>query len=154
MSFTVASATPIDRLTTLLTRLVKHHGLPPLDEDGLAAFVAAPGVSLLFFPEDPERVPESWDVAAVLPDLVKHLPEPCRAGVVPPETGRHLRNRYGFKLWPALIFLRDGGYLGAIEGMKDWAVFVTEARQILARPASRPPLGLDIHVEGGSSSCH
>ena len=150
----LSSDTPIDRLTLLLAKLVKHHGLPPLDETGLDTFATAPGVHLLFFPEDPERVPESWDVAAVLPDLVKSLPEPCEAGVIPPSSGRLLRERYGFKRWPALVFLRDGGYLGTIEGMKDWAVFVGEARNILTRPASRPPLNLNIPVEGGSPSCH
>lgn len=148
------NATPVDRLAVLLSRLVERHGLPPLDETSLDAFAAAPGLNLIFFPEDPERVPESWDVASILPDLLKSLPEPCRAGVVPPFSGRLLRGRYGFKRWPALVFLRDGGYLGAIEGMKDWAAFVADARAILARPASRPPLGIDIPVEGGSASCH
>lgn len=146
--------TPVDRLAILLARLVKHHGFPPLDEAGLEAFASAPGVNLLFFPEDPERAPESWDVAAILPELVKSLPEPCRTGVVPPASGRLLRERYGFKRWPVLVFLRDGGYLGAIEGMKDWAVFLAEAHQILSRPASRPPLNLNLPVEGGSSACH
>ncbi|SMF97738.1 hydrogenase-1 operon protein HyaE [Methylomagnum ishizawai] len=145
---------PMDRLATLLARLVKHHGLPLLDETGVEVFAAASGVNLLFFPEDPERVPESWDVAAILPELLKGLPESCRVGVVPPANGRLLRERYGFKRWPALVFLRDGGYLGAIEGMKDWAVFLAEARQILSRPASRPPLNLNIPVAGDSPACH
>ncbi|SMF97515.1 Hydrogenase-1 expression protein HyaE [Methylomagnum ishizawai] len=65
---------PMDRLATLLARLVKHHGLPLLDETGVEVFAAASGVNLLFFPEDPERVPESWDVAAILPELLKACP--------------------------------------------------------------------------------
>jgi len=155
MTFDTPSDLPIDRLTALLARLVNQHGLVSLDETGIDAFTCAPGASLLFFPEDPERVPESWDVAAVLPDLLKDFPQPCRAGVIPPGSGRVLRNRYGFKLWPALVFLRDGGYLGAIEGMRDWASFLAEARQILARPVSRPPtVGIEVRAEVEGPSCH
>lgn len=150
MSF---NAPPAGRLALLLARLAQHHGLVFLDEASLEAFVQAPGPALLFFPEDPERIPESWDVAAVLPDLLKHLPEPCRAGVIAPDPGRPPHARYGCKRWPALVFLREGAWLGAIEGMRDWAEFLAEARRILAGPARRPPVAIAILVTSAEASC-
>lgn len=146
------NATSKDRLSLLLARLVKHPGLVSLNETSLEAFTAGPGPALLFLPEDPERVPESWDVAAVLPDLLQQLPEPCRAGAVAPELGRPLHARYGCQRWPALVFLRDGAWLGTIEGMRDWAEFLAEARRILARPGRRPPL--NIAIAGAEAACH
>jgi hypothetical protein len=84
-------------------------------------------------------------MGVVLPEVLKELPEPCTSGIVPPEAGRVLRARYGFKQWPVLVILRDGRYLGMIEGMCDWPVFVAEARRIPARSSSRPPtVGIEV----------
>jgi hypothetical protein len=39
--------------------------------------------------------------------------------------------------------------------MRDWASFLAEARQILARPVSRPPtVGIEVHAENMAPSCH
>ena len=144
-----------DRLGRLLDKLTAGDGFTLLDEASVAAFADAPGACVLLFVEDPASVPESWDVGVVLPEVLKDLGHPCRTGVVTPETGRTIRGRYGFSRWPAAVFLRDGGYLGAIEGMKDWSVFVSEVRAILAGPVRRlPGIGVAVHVDRESPSCH
>ncbi|QSA97328.1 hydrogenase [Methylococcus sp. EFPC2] len=146
---------PPDRLAALIAKLTERDAFLLLDEAGEAAFAAAPGAAVLLFVEDPSTVPESWDVGVVLPEVLKDLGQPCRTGVVAPATGRSLRARYGFARWPAAVFLRDGGYLGAIEGMKDWPVLLAETRAILSGPVRRPPgLGVEVRVEGAASSCH
>lgn len=150
----MTATTPADRLSLLLTRLVKQHGFILLDESGIDAFNSVSGLSLLFCVEDPERVPETSDVAAVLPDLLRAFPESCRCAVIAAGSGQILRNRFGFKRWPALLLQRDGGYLGAIEGMHDWADFLAEAREILARPVRRPPgVGIEVRAEPVNPAC-
>jgi hydrogenase-1 operon protein HyaE len=54
---------------------------------------------------------------------------------------------------PALLFLRDGAYVGVIEGLRDWSEFVAEVRQMLAAPVSRPP-SIGIAVTAAQSGCH
>lgn len=149
------TSTRPDRLARLLDKLTARDGFERLDEAGATAFAANPGLCVLLFVEDPASVPESWDVGVVLPDLLKDLGHPCRAGVVPPDAGRALRARYGFSRWPAAVFLRDGGYLGTVEGMRDWPVFVAEVRQILASPVRRlPGIGVAVQADHGSPACH
>jgi hydrogenase-1 operon protein HyaE len=38
---------------------------------------------------------------------------------------------------PALLFLRDGAYVGVIEGLRDWNELVGEYDAMLLKPVSR-----------------
>lgn len=148
--------TPLpSRLGLMLQRLAENSSFTILDQASFDAFVAGAGLTVLLFAEGPNQHPETWDVSIVLPEILKGLPESGRAGVVVPEAGRVLKTRYGFRRWPTVVILRDGGYLGAIEGMRDWPIFVTEFQAILARPASRPPtVGIEVRSEGSAPTCH
>jgi hydrogenase-1 operon protein HyaE len=123
----------------LLQRLRTQYGYPFLDDASLAGFLAQPGEAVLFFVEEPERYRETLDVAVILPELAVASGKPFRVGVLLPEAARPLAPRYGLRRWPALVFLRGGEYLGAIEGLLDWAEFRTETARLLDAPASRPP---------------
>lgn len=145
----------LDAFAVLLDRFEKLHGFARLDEAGFEEFAAASGDCVVLFAEDPARVPETWDVAVVLPEVLKGLDGRLRAGVLDMASARRLAPRYGFGTWPALVFLRDGAYVGVIEGMRDWAVYRREVFAMLDKPAGRAPtLGVAVRAEGASGACH
>lgn len=132
----------------LLARL-RPRGVEPIaDADALAEFLGGPGEALLLFTDDPARVPECWDVAVILPEVLKELGTPPRAAVLLPELSRALQSRYGLTRTPALAAFRAGGWLGALEGVRDWSAYLAELPSLLARPVSRPPLP----IAGGPSA--
>lgn len=121
----------------LLERLVRDCGVPEVDAVSLDAFLAAPGDAVLFFSEDPRQHPESADVAVVLPELLAAFPGRLRAALVARASERELQKRYGFARWPALVFLRDGEYVGAVTGIHDWDEYLEKLRHMLAAPTRR-----------------
>jgi len=94
----------------------------------------------LFFADDPRRLPESWDVAVILPDILAAHRPALRVGLLDPHLGRELAAQFGVRIWPSLVFLRDGNYLGALDRMRDWDDYAVQIPDILARSASTPPL--------------
>lgn len=138
----------------LLDRLVAGHHLADLDETGFNAFMEAPGDGVVLFVEDPDKVAESWDLAVIFPDLLAAAGSAPRAGLLRPGEAAKIRPRFGFNRLPALLFLRDGGYVGVIEGLRDWSDFVAECVEMLQKPVSRAPtIGIAVTVDG-SSGCH
>ncbi|MBL8341343.1 MAG: hydrogenase [Rubrivivax sp.] len=118
------------------------------------AFEAAAGDAVVFFGGDPVRFPEALDVAVVLPELIAAAGRPVRVGVVPRDCEDAVARRYAVQRWPTLVFLRDGGYLGALSGMQDWQVYVAALREVLARePGRRPAPTIAIHA-AGATGCH
>jgi hydrogenase-1 operon protein HyaE len=154
MTDSTLAISPDSRTALMLDRLSGRHGFAVLDRVACEVFGDGSGLTVLLFAEDPNRVPESWDLSVALPEILKSLPRPWRAGVVVPEEGRALKARYGFKRWPAVVLLRDGGYLGAIEGMHDWREFLEEVHSIIKRSPRRPPsIGVEVVTEG-ANLCH
>lgn len=149
------SAVAAPNLAALDERL-RGRGFASLDERGFGAFAEAPGNAVVLFADEPARGGETWDVAVVLPEVLRELAAPVRAGFLMPAEARRLQPRYGFTTWPAVVFLRDGEYVGAIEGMRDWAAYRREVAEMLERPTSRPPT-LGIPVGSGAADdkhCH
>ena len=145
----------LERLSQRLAILEARHGYRLLDGDSFADFVAAPGAALILFAEDPAKVPETWDLTVILPEVVTRLDGPLRVGVLAPEAARGLAPRYGIRLWPALLALRDGAYLGTIEGLKDWSAYSRLLPELLATPPSRPPgIGIPVLNADAGTACH
>ncbi|MDO6460940.1 hypothetical protein Q4485_09550 [Granulosicoccaceae sp. 1_MG-2023] len=128
----------------LIDRLTDELGYPLLTADNREA-LSTSGTVCLFFSEDPKRYPEALDVAVVLPELVKAFDNSFTPVVVARGYDRELQREYGFRQWPALVFLRDGDYLGAIEKIRDWADYKDEIPAILAGSGKRAP-GIGIPV--------
>ena len=128
----------------LIDRLSDELGYPVLTTDNREALTAS-GTVCLFFSEDPKRYPEALDVAVVLPELVTAFAGDFTPVVVSREIDRELQREYGFRQWPALVFLRDGQYLGAMEKIRDWAEYKDEIPAILAGSGKRAP-GIGIPV--------
>lgn len=139
---------------SLLLRLQQQHRFTRVtDAHGLADF-AAHGSSVLLLTEQPGVCPEAWDLAVVLPELMTTFGTRLRAGFAAPAESASIAQRFGVGRFPALLFQRDGEYIGALEGMRDWASFGSAFERMLEQPASRAP-GIGIPVRTAmSSSCH
>lgn len=123
----------------LLKSIIDREGYRVLRHDEIDAATEALPFAMLFVAGDAERLTESDDVAVVMPELEKAL-----GGVVTPliadrTSERDIQRRYRFNAFPVLIFLRHGEYLGAIQRIKDWADYLREIPEILAREPSDPP---------------
>lgn len=146
-------------LHPLLKRLVAETGAAVLGPDDFDAWVSEPGAAMLVFAEDPERYKETLDIAVIVPELHAARPGAFRVALLPPVASRALAPRYGFARWPAFVMLRDGQYLGAVDGIRDWDVYVGELDRLLAAAPSRPPsVGIPVKLAGAAgaaeTSCH
>jgi hydrogenase-1 operon protein HyaE len=107
--------------------------------DGIDSVAAAPGLLGLLYTGDPGRSPESWDVCVVLPELLATFPG-MRAAILDPAQSAVAATRYGIDKLPALVVLRDGEYIGVIEGMRDWDVYLVAMRVLRDAPSQVPPV--------------
>jgi hydrogenase-1 operon protein HyaE len=123
----------------LLDRLMAKHGLSDLDQAGFQAFMDDPGAGVVLLTDEPDTAAENWDTAVIFPELLAAMGNPLRAAIMRPEHARSLMTRFGLGRLPALLFLRDGGYVGAIEGLRDWSEYVDECAAMLQKPVSRAP---------------
>ncbi|MFA7095665.1 MAG: hydrogenase-1 expression HyaE [Gammaproteobacteria bacterium] len=131
-------------ISPLIERLIRDLAYPQLTAENLEA-VTGRGTWMLFFTGDPKAVPESNDVAVVLPELVRAFPGRFSVAVVAREAETDLQRRYGFQRWPTLVLLRDGQYLGALSGMQDWDVYQREIARLLdGTPRRAPTIGIPV----------
>lgn len=142
-------------LHPLLRRLVQLTAGAVLDTGAFEAWAGAPGVAMLVFAEEPERQKETLDLAVIVPELHAVSQRGFRVGLLLPAAARALAPRYGFARWPAFVMLRDGQYLGAVDGLRDWEVYTAELQRLLAAAPSRPPtVGIAVRAAGAEPSCH
>jgi hydrogenase-1 operon protein HyaE len=134
----------------LIERLLTEFGYPAITLANHAAFVAQPGMNVLFFTGDPATVRDATDVAVVLPELVAAVDDRLAPGVVTDVYGDGdvLRRRYGVTEYPALVFVRAGEYVGTLARIRDWADYQAELPALFAAPPRRPP-GIGIPVVSG-----
>ena len=137
----------------LVTRLIEKYDATRLDESGFEAFAAEPGYTVLFFTEDPQRFKETLDVAVILPEIVQAVPQRLRIGVLPPPLATARAALYGVRRWPALVLLHDGGWLGNIEGLRDWADYLEAMNALLAGPVRPLPQKVIPVAAAAASSC-
>jgi hydrogenase-1 operon protein HyaE len=132
-------------LHPLLQRLVQQTSAAVLDAAGLDAWAGPSGAAMLVFAEEPDRIKETLDLAVIVPELHAALLGEFRVALLPPAAARAVAPRYGVDRWPAFVMLRDGCYVGSVEGLRDWDVYLAELRRLLAAPPARPP-GVGIAV--------
>ncbi len=64
-----------------------------------------------------------------------------------------MQRRYRFNAFPALVFLRGSGYLGAICRVLNWQEYLSEIASILAlEPSVPPPFELPGCVPGAGAN--
>lgn len=123
----------------LIDRLSSELGYPEITEDTHGEFVGGPGVGVLFFAGDPKKFRETNDVAVILPELVNAFPGRFRPAVVARSAELGLQMYYGFKTWPALVFVCSEGYLGTITGVQNWADYLSQIETLLSKKPGKPP---------------
>ncbi|MBA4176298.1 MAG: hydrogenase [Leptothrix sp. (in: Bacteria)] len=151
---------PAPDLHPLLARLVYLTHAAVLDAEGFDDWARQPGVAMVVFAEDPDRYKETLDLAVVVPELHATGGRHFRVGLLPPAASRAVAPRFGFARWPAFVMLRDGHYLGAVDGIRDWDVYTAELLRLLAAaPTRAPTVGIPVKAAGAPeasdpSSCH
>lgn len=123
----------------LLKSVIAREGLAVVGQDTLDDLAADLEYAALFFAGDAARHAESDDVAIILPELVRAFRGAFTPLVVARDAERPLQRRYRFNAFPALVFLRRGGYLGVIQRVLDWQDYGAEIAAILRREQSDPP---------------
>jgi hydrogenase-1 operon protein HyaE len=157
MTAEVAAPAAARPLHPLLERLLSVTPATVLSPDGFDAWAGAPGAALLVFTEDPVIYRETLDLAVIVPELAAALPGRFRTGLLLPAAARALASRYGFRRWPALVLLKDGRYVGAIDGLRDWQEYLDEFARLLAAEPTRPPtVGIAVNTAdaAGGRGCH
>lgn len=138
----------------LLERLRAQSKITLLDEEGLESFVMAGGDGMVLFTQEPDQQPETWDVAVILPEVLKLTGDRLRAAIITPELARKEKARFGITRWPSLVFVRDGDYVGVIDGMRNWEEYTREIAAMLEKPVGRAPsVGIPVTAAGGATSC-
>ncbi len=139
----------------LIEQLFTRHGCVHVDAETLDAFAAVPGHAMLVFTEDPVRYKETLDLAVIAPEVAKAFPGAFRIGVLLPPDSRKVATRYGFARWPALVLLKDGQYVGAIDGLRNWDEYLEDMQRLLAAEPTRPPsIGIAVKTSGNAGPCH
>lgn len=136
----------------LVAQLFTRHAYAALHADSFDDFVAQPGHALLMFIEDPMRFKETLDLAVIVPELQRAFPGRFTVGVLMPVAARQFQVRYGFNRWPAIVLLKDGLYVGAIDGLHDWDVYLEQLGALLSAAPTRPPsVGIAVRGPAGTA---
>ena len=123
----------------LVQKMIDRHGYPIINEENVDNFLQEHEYAVLFFTENPKNFPESNDVAVILPELMQAFGGRIAVGVVGRDCERPLQARFRFKGYPALVFLRSGGYLDVITKVHNWSEYTEEVDRILKLEAGEPP---------------
>ena len=105
----------------LLSSIIEREQIAVLTEDTLDAFVEQHEDVILLMSGDHERLMEVNDAAVILPELVKASAGRLVPAVMARDGERLAQRRYRFSRFPSFVFLRKGGYLGAISNILDWS---------------------------------
>lgn len=123
----------------LLDGVIARRGWPVVGLDTYRDFLASHDYTVLFFSGDWERLGESNDVAVILPEVESAFQGVFKTAVVERAAERKLQAIYRFPAFPALVFLRNGDYLGALTRVLDWDDYLRETARILESEPSEPP---------------
>ena len=139
----------------LIARLIARDGFVEVDAANFESFSARTGHVLLVFTEDPVRFKETLDLAVIVPEIERTFAGRFAVGVLLPDAARQFAVRYGFRRWPAIVLLRDGHYVGAVDGLREWGEYLAEIARLLdAPPARAPSIGIAVTATGTSpGSC-
>jgi hydrogenase-1 operon protein HyaE len=86
----------------------------------------------------------------IVPEIQRAFPGRFAVGVLLPAAAREFHPRYGFRRWPAFVLLRDGQYLGAVDGLRNWDEYVGVVARLLEAPPTRAPT-VGIAVKGADA---
>jgi hydrogenase-1 operon protein HyaE len=137
----------------LIDALATRHGIPLVEAGEVEDLADTHPATALAILGDPGRHPEAVDLAVILPELIGAFGGRLAAVRARDEDLEVLKARYGFIALPCLVLLSPQGYLGRIERLRDWSVYLAEIERLLDAPAGRPP-GIGVPVaQVAASAC-
>ncbi len=146
MSQTLAAPTSsLDRLNAAIARMVVHHGFRVIQEDTAEDFSPS-GLNAVLLTEDPQRNLEVLDACVILPEALKPVAGRINAWVAGAEASPALLRRFGVARAPAVIFLRNSEYLGALNGIRDWSEYQAEVTRLLDGQSQPRPIGIPVRA--------
>lgn len=145
-----AGATSLDRLETALARMQQKHGFSRVDREN-PQFPA--GLAALLLTDDPQRNLEVLDACVILPEALNGLGVGVARLVAGPEAAPALMQRFAVARAPAVVFLRDGDYLGSLNGIRDWQEYRDEIARLAAGPARPRPIAIPVRDAGQTGAC-
>ena len=111
-------------------------GLKPLNAAELDAFLGliGDGHALLFFSGSPSR-PETFDVAMVLPEILKTFSGRLSGALVAPEAEAAVKAKFQVFVAPSLCVTRGGQPVAVLPKILDWAEYLQKINAALAPDA-------------------
>lgn len=145
-----AGATSLDRLEGAIARMQQKHGFVRVAADA-PQFPA--GLAALLLTDDPQRNLEVLDACVILPEALKALGQEVARHVAGPDAAVGLMKAWGVARAPSVVFLRDGEYAGALNGIRNWTEYRDEVARLLSGPAQPKPIGIPVRVESTQGAC-
>jgi len=133
---------------SLIKMISKENNYPFLTEENYDEFVNNQECCVVYFAGDPKRYPEALDVIVVLPELEKTFKNQFTVAVVDESSETKLAKKYGFNMWPAMVFLKNGKYVDLITRIRDWSDYMDEIPVILNKePTRAPSIGIAVEAK-------
>lgn len=121
-------------------RLFEEAAFCLLGSAQLEDFLAASGLKMLVFADDPNERKTTLDMAVIAPELKKAfngtLSQTAWADF---KEARSLAARWGLRSLPAVAIFLNADFLGAVQGLKPWDEYCQLLSEIVCRnkPATR-----------------
>ena len=145
-----AGPTSLERLETAIARMQQKHGFVRVSADQ-PAFPA--GLAALLLTDDPQRNLEVLDACVILPEALLALGADVARLVAGPDAAAALMQRFAVARAPAVVFLRDGDYLGSLNGIRNWQEYRDEVARLAAGPARPRPISIPVLGAGQPGAC-
>lgn len=109
-------------LSELIERVSASGQMPVLERESIAEFVRTHEYGALCFFNDPKIYPENFDLAVILPEILKGFPQ-LSAAVVEPSQVPGLARDYGVAVFPALVLLKGGEAFDVVSRIQAWSEY-------------------------------
>ena len=145
-----AGPTSLERLETAIGRMAQKHGFSRVHRSS-DSFPS--GLAALLLTDDPQRNLEVLDACVILPEALKPLGDSIARCVAGAELATEMLARYGVARAPAVVFLRDGEFVGVLQGIRDWSEYQAEVARLLNGPAQPKPIGIPVRAATSQGAC-
>jgi len=116
---------------TLVDRFMTDCHIPVVSGSLREAFLGGEGVRVLFITGDTAKRPEAGDLTVVLREVLNEFPGRVQIAVADRGEEPLFRERFEIKVFPTMLFFRDGRPMAVIPGMKRWEEYLDVVRQLL-----------------------
>lgn len=128
--------------SSLIERFCGECGVPVVTGAEREAFLSTAGVRILFIAGDVQQRPEVSDLTVVLREILGEFPGRVHVALADHAEEPLFRETFGIKVFPTMLFFRDGQPMALVPGMKRWEEYSDLVRQLLGEST---PDGLDVN---------